>query len=176
MPISREKFEKADDVDFGLLFTEITLIDLELLLAWRNNPLIYKYSYHQNTLLTWEEHFNWWKDRNNRISWIIWYKNKGAIRKIGCISASSLNNIPTLGIYIGELELHNQHIARKAISLLINKPILQHHRKFLASIHKDNIASIKCFKSVGFSRISSKDNFSSFIFQRKKGGDIIANI
>ena len=92
--------------------------DLELILAWRNNPDVYSGFYTQsltNHLITWEEHLAWWKSRNS--DWhefLIWYEG----RRIGVVTIVQCDNwTPEVGFFIGETSLWNKGIGAQAVKL-----------------------------------------------------------
>jgi len=128
--------------------------DLELIMAWRSNPLIYKNFYIQKRPLEWKEHIDWWtrnKKSWDRLIFIIWYNS----RKVGSISLHSFSTgIPEVDIYIGEVTLWGKGIGKKAIDILLNMEyeVLKRYKVVCARILKGNIRSQKVFESCGFSK------------------------
>ena len=108
-----------------ILLRNVTSDDLELMLAWRNNPIVYEGFYEQGYQkkghIVWEEHFRFWTEQmtnncENWKSWIIRYEN----RNIGVVWVlKSSSAAPETGIYIGEVTLHGQGIGKGVLSLVV---------------------------------------------------------
>ena len=88
-----------------MLLREMNKGDLPLVLAWRNNPLIYKGTYSQTEPISWEEHEEWWDSRNkDHHSFMVMLD-----RPIGVIHISLLDYwSPEIGIIMGEPKLWNK--------------------------------------------------------------------
>lgn len=116
--------------------------DLELLMAWRSNPLIYKYFHLQNSPLNWSEHYKYWKSQKNTIHWIILYFQNNTWRKIGSIYISNLSSQkPEIGLFIGEVTLQGKGIGTESLKKAVDWLRTKGHKKVLARVHKKNIAS-----------------------------------
>lgn len=129
--------------------------DAVLVLAWRNNPLIWQGSYTQskeNRPLTWQEHWAWWQDKKNRKIFIINVINGGNTKRdVGYLSINKLDqDTPEFGISIGEVSLWGQGVAKEALRLGINWLKERGYRKMSASILKNNKRSLRLFASLGF--------------------------
>lgn len=128
--------------------------DLELMMAWRSNPFVYEGFYLQNRPLKWEEHYSWWKSRDNRVDWIISLHGEEHSRDVGSVNVSFMDNdTPEIGIYIGEVTLWGRGVARSAISLVINWLKILGYKIVRARIMKLNIKSLKLFEGLGFKKI-----------------------
>lgn len=125
--------------------------DLELLMSWRSNPNIYKFFYKQNEPLSWNEHFKWWKSRQNREGWIISYQDEDRWRDIGTINLSKTNmEFPEIGILIGEIPLFGKGLATAAIKKLITYAKDKGYSGIIAKVMRENKGSIRLFKKLGF--------------------------
>lgn len=125
--------------------------DLELILAWRSHPEIFRFFRQQKGPLTWEEHVNFWKMRKNREDLIIKYQNDGKWRKVGTINFSKLDSkLPEVGILIGELTLHGKGVGLRALLLGLKLLKEQRYERVFAEINVKNAASTKLFKKAGF--------------------------
>jgi len=91
------------------------------MMAWRSSPLIFEGFYQQNAPLEWEEHFNWWKSRNNWRTFIIVLVSAHRSRNIGVVTLGQLDHwSPEVGYYIGEVSLWNKGYGKKAVKLALN--------------------------------------------------------
>ena len=134
--------------------------DLELILAWRSNPNIYKWFQNQSKPLEWENHYNFWKNRVNRIDWIIFYRE----RKIGVAYITDLSSqTPNVGLYIGELTLQNQGVGKKTMKEMICWAHSKNIKTLTATIHCDNKSSLHLFQKFGF-------NFEKFHDEEENWG------
>ena len=123
-----------------ILLRNVTSDDLELMLAWRNNPIVYEGFYEQGYQK--KGHIVW-------KSWIIRYEN----RNIGVVWVlKSSSAAPEIGIYIGEVTLHGQGIGKGVLSLVIELLKVQGHSKVIAKVLKNNQKSKRLFESCGFNR------------------------
>jgi len=133
--------------------------DLELILAWRSHPLIYKFFRQQTAPLTWKEHINFWQSRLNRKDYIILIKEDGVTRKIGTINFSRLDTqIPEIGILVGELRAHGTGIGSKSLQLGLDWLKRKRYKRVQANINRNNIPSTKIFKSAGFIKNKTDKN------------------
>ena len=122
--------------------------DLELLMAWRSNELVYKYFAAQKKPLTWQEHINFWRLRKNRQDWIIYYLG----RKVGSVNATFLDtDCPEIGILIGELTLWGSGVGGKAVSLVLEWLKENNYKMAQAIIMPENTASRRLFEKLCFS-------------------------
>ncbi len=145
--------EKTVNANMKISIRQATDDDLELMMAWRSNPLVYKYFYSQKEPLRWEEHYNWWKSREDRIDWIIILHEGDSPRAVGSVNASRLSSgNPEIGIYIGEFTLWGKGIGRNSILLIIEWLKNMGYRNAHARIMKNNLRSVRLFESVGFKR------------------------
>lgn len=129
--------------------------DIELMMAWRSNPLVYCGFYSQHEPLKYKEHYAWWKSRRNRRDWIIVLDDGEHTRDVGVVNVSSLDSdSPEVGVYVGEVTAWGRAIGRRAVSLAIHWLHANGYKKARALVLKDNPASLSLFEAVGFRRIS----------------------
>lgn len=130
--------------------------DLELMMAWRSNPKVYKDFYAQDEPLDWENHVDWWRSRKNRRDWIITINTKTKWRDVGNVNISGLDSeIPEVGVLIGEVTAWGQGIATKAVEFAVDW-IRQHKfPKARARIMDHNEKSKRVFEKAGFKRFGA---------------------
>lgn len=117
--------------------------DLELVLAWRSNPEIYRYFRDQDEPLKWEKHVEWFKSRSNqRHDFIIHYEG----RRVGVINLSADNEV---GIFIGDFSARGNGVASVSLRWLCQQ--FQDRSPLFAEIHDDNNQSKYLFRTCGFS-------------------------
>lgn len=140
-----------------ILLREANDDDLELMMAWRSNPIVYRGFYLQREPLKYEEHYTWWKSRRNRKDWIITFQCGEYTRDVGSVHVSSLDSdSPEVGVYIGEVTAWGRGFGRQAVSLVLTWLRAAGYKKARASILKDNATSIGLFEALGFKRISEE--------------------
>jgi len=133
----------------------LSLNDLELVLAWRSNPLVYRYFRGQDEPLDWETHLEWFSGRSrSREDFIIEYQG----RRVGVISIDD-NMITT--VYIGEIKSQKKGIASTALRQACNEV---KYETFRAEVHRDNSSSISLFESCGFEQIDVNGEW--YIFEK----------
>ena len=122
--------------------------DLELMMAWRSNPLVYEGFVQQCKPLTWEEHSNWFESRNRDWrTFIIEYMN----RKIGVVTIGQLDHwSPEIGYYIGEISLWGQGLGRKAVELALDYLKENGYNYCHTTVIKKNTRSLNLLKGLGF--------------------------
>lgn len=118
--------------------------DLELMLAWRSNPEVYKHFSSQNGPLSWQEHLEWFSSRpDEREDFIIEYKG----RRVGSVF---IDKDDYVGLYIGELRAQGQGLGEVALEWIIDD--FGEERVLKAKIHEENSPSRKIFEKKGFSQ------------------------
>ena len=138
--------------------TESTDKDMALILAWRNNPLSYKYfwqqGYKDEGLISWETHYEWWNSHRDWLRYIIEVKDNNITRPVGYIQFSDWgNDMADIGIYIGEVTLWGKGIGKEALSLGIRELEVKGFKKARADVLLTNIGSQKIFEATGFKKI-----------------------
>lgn len=141
----------------GISVSPITEGDLELILAWRSNPEIYRYFRQQEGPLKWEDHEEWFNSRDsNRYDFMITFEG----RKVGVISLSADNEV---GIYIGDLSAQGKGVATSVLEWLCER--LEHRTPFSAEVHQDNESSQRLFERCGFSKESTRGKWIQYIYR-----------
>lgn len=133
-----------------VMLREATDNDMELVLAWRNNPLVWKGLYGQSTEnrpLTWKEHLAWWDSHKHWKKFIIQVDNKD----VGWLYISLLDYwSPEIGLGIGEISYWGKGVGRTALILAHDSIRGEGYRFTHTTILNSNVRSIKLFQSVGY--------------------------
>ncbi|MFW9920974.1 MAG: GNAT family N-acetyltransferase [Candidatus Thorarchaeota archaeon] len=133
--------------------------DLELMMAWRSHPEVYRYFLLQEGPLIWEDHYRFWNSRQDRYDWIINYDDGICKRKVGSINVSKLSSEePEVGIFIGEITLMKKGIGKEALRLIVEWLKGERYGQACAYISKDNLPSQKLFSSLGFKKSAEAHN------------------
>ena len=133
----RETTESGDAVTLS----QVGLSDLELLYAWRTNPLVYEHLIQQDEPLEWSEHLAWFHSRpESRYDFIIEYNG----RRVG---ATSVNDDDFVSIYIADPNLRGEGIGKTVLDLLCS---VFDDRSLQTMIHEDNEPAQELFLSCGF--------------------------
>jgi RimJ/RimL family protein N-acetyltransferase len=141
-----------------------TADDLELLMAWRSHPELYRRFYLQDEALEWEEHANWWASREHRRDWIITINTDGRWRDVGNVNLSELDSdAPEVGVFVGEITAWGNGIATDAVEFAVDWLREHEYAAAKARILDDNDGSKRVFESVGFRRTGeARDNESEY--------------
>jgi RimJ/RimL family protein N-acetyltransferase len=116
--------------------------DLELVLAWRSNPEIYRHFRRQDAPLGWESHLSWYESRSaERHDFIINYDD----RRVGVVSITATDEI---SVYLGDFSAHGDGVATAALDWICER--FENRAPLIAEIHEDNSPSKRLFKSCGF--------------------------
>lgn len=123
--------------------------DLELVLAWRNDPDIYSQFESQSGEISWNDHVSWYRNRpEEREDYLIRYEG----RRVGVISVDESSFV---SVYVGEKPLWGEGIASRSLKWLVQR--YQGVRKLQAKINVDNSRSRNLFTGCGFVQ-SDRDN------------------
>lgn len=146
--------------------------DLELLMAWRSHPDVYRYFCTQDGPLKWEEHCQFWNSRHDRVDWIIYLDDGNRKRKVGSVNATNLSNdIPEIGIYVGEVTLMGKGIGIRALSLVVQWLRTRGYSRVCARISKDNTPSQRLFASIGFEEKGEIHDGAEWIYEKLLNDD-----
>ena len=128
--------------------------DIPLAMAWRSHPDVYKGMYQQEGPLVWADHWMWWKSRRNWTFTIIEVDDFYSVKRpVGIITVGQTDHWrPEIGIYVGEVTLQGKGVGREALQRILDVLSTRYDR-VSSTIKKDNIASLKCFKAVGFKEV-----------------------
>lgn len=133
--------------------------DLELIMAWRSNELIYRFFAKQKAPLSWEEHFNFWTHRKDRIDWMIVLEDeKTKDRKVGTANVSELNTpYPTLGLLIGEIPLWSKGVGTTALLKVLDYLKSKGYEGAKGWVDEKNLASQRFNDKCGLKRDKNQD-------------------
>jgi|TARA_R100001530_G_scaffold118602_1_gene85734 RimJ/RimL family protein N-acetyltransferase len=125
--------------------------DLELIMAWRSNPLVFQGFYQQQKPLTWDEHIRWWESRNQDWREFIVLREN---RRVGVVTIGQLEHwSPEIGYFIGETTLWGEGVGRDAVKLGMGY-IRNYGRDYChTTVLKNNERSLRLLKSLGFSTL-----------------------
>lgn len=135
-----------------LLLREMTKADLPLVLAWRNNPLIWQGTYTQRSPIVWEDHKEWWESRNqdHHSFMVILFENNYA-REIGVLHISLLDYwSPEIGIIIGEVSLWDKGFGTEAFGLGYKWLKARGFKHTSTTVPKTNKRAIRMLEKLGF--------------------------
>lgn len=136
-----------------------SLIELSLLMAWRSNPLIYKWFLSQTNHLIWEIHYQFLTSVKNRYDYLVYLNG----RPIGHVALSNTEQIyPEISIMIGETSLWGKGISYNVLSAFLIMLKELGFDKLSARISDDNISSIKLFNRSGFYLVGSLPNITNW--------------
>lgn len=136
--------DKIDTIRFNEVNTDL---DLELIMAWRSNPLIFNSFRLQNKPLIWEEHLLFWKNKKNRLDYLIIFEG----RKIGCVALVGTHEpVPEISIFVGEVSLWGKGIAKNVLNSFIEFLSSIGFRELKARINSINQPSLRLFLRQGF--------------------------
>jgi len=131
--------------------------DLELVLAWRSNPKIYKNSREQSEPLDWETHVSWYESRDpDRHDFIIHYED----RRVGVVSISETDEV---SIYLGDFSAHGEGVAPTALSWICDR--FKHREPLIAQIHENNTHSVRLFESYGFQQRERDGEWKEYCYE-----------
>ena len=135
-----------------LLLRDASDSDLPLLLAWRNNPLVWEGTYTQKKCLHWEDHKAWWLSRNqDHRSFMVLFVNGTEIRPVGVLHISPLDYwSPEIGIIIGEVSLWDSGVGTEAFRLGCEWLKEQGYKWTSTTVLKSNKGAIRMLKKLGF--------------------------
>lgn len=137
--------------------TPMTEADLELVLAWRSNPKIYRHFRWQDSPLNWESHVSWYESRaEDRHDFIIEYGG----RRIGVVSISTSEKV---SIYLGDFAVHGQGVATAALRWLCNR--FENRTPLIAEVHEANEPSKQLFKGCGFQQQGRDDGWLRYTYE-----------
>jgi RimJ/RimL family protein N-acetyltransferase len=146
------KFEYNSKIDIR----HAKVQDLELMLAWRSNPEIYRHFKEQDGPLEWSEHLDWFRSRHeNREDFIIEYKG----RRVGSVSIDEEGYI---GVYIGETAAQGDGVGEYAVKWLIEE--YAGDRELKAEIKDENEVSMALFESLGFKEIDREGSWIKYSY------------
>ena len=132
--------------------------DMELVMAWRSNPLIYKDFHIQQGPLSFEEHLDWWKSQKNWRQWIVVYGEGNYTRDVGKVDVRYLEtDCPEVSYFIGELPLWGKGVGTQAVKLALEWLGDNGYKKACAKVLEDNERSKRLLTNLGFKLTNEKE-------------------
>jgi len=141
--------------------------DLELLLAWRSHPEVYRYFREQEGPLKWEDHYRFWRARQDRIDWIILFDDGVRKRKVGSVNITNISSkTPEVGILIGEITLMGRGVGAQSVGLVVEWLKTRGYDKVRARTSLENDRSQRLFESLGFETRGETDDETQMIYEK----------
>lgn len=142
--------------DCAIRISQLERDDLELVLAWRSNPKIYRHFRLQDSPLEWSEHITWFESREpNRHDFVIHYDG----RQVGVVS---INSDDEVGIYLGDFSAHCHGVATASLKWLCDR--FEERTPLFAEIHEENAASKRLFSRCGFQKKDTDGEWLQYIY------------
>ncbi|WP_439028732.1 GNAT family N-acetyltransferase [Haloarchaeobius sp. DT45] len=133
--------------------------DLELVYAWRSNPLVYEHFREQDSPLDWDSHVSWFNSRDaSRFDFVIHYDG----RRVGVVSLDSADKS---GIYLGDISSRGDGVATRALNWLCSR--FAGERPLYATIEESNDASRRLFERCGFVCDGVEDGWEHYEYRVK---------
>ena len=131
--------------------------DLELILAWRSHPEIYRHFRNQSEPLTWSEHLSWFESRDaTQEDFLMHYGG----RRVGVVG---LNPSSEITIYIGDFSARGEGVATAAINWLKHR--FTDRTPLIAEVHTENEPSQRLFQKCGFRETRRSNGWISFLYR-----------
>jgi RimJ/RimL family protein N-acetyltransferase len=145
------------DRDPAVSITPLERADLELVLAWRSNPDVYRHFRHQDAPLTWDEHVEWFESRDERRQdFVIRYEE----RRVGVVS---LDADDAVSVYLGDIAARGRGVATNAVKWLCDR--FADREPLHAVVHTDNKASVRLFERCGFEHEGESDDWAQYVYE-----------
>jgi len=130
--------------------------DLELVMAWRSDPDIYRHLLQQEEPLEWDEHLNWYAGRpESRRDFLIKYDG----RRVGVVS---INTDDMISIYVGAKDLWGAGIGTMAVEWLCEHCTRRTPR---TKVDVRNERANSLFESLDFSIVNESDGVYEYKFE-----------
>jgi RimJ/RimL family protein N-acetyltransferase len=131
--------------------------DLELVLAWRSNPDIYRYFRDQDSPLVWSEHVRWYESRpTDRHDFVVHYDG----RRVGVVT---IDTNDAVGIYLGDFSARGHGVATAALGWLCDR--FHDREPLLAEIHRENESSLRLFERCGFRQRGRDEEWFKYAYE-----------
>lgn len=131
--------------------------DLEVVLAWRSNPEVYRYFRDQDGPLAWEDHVEWFESRDERRrDFVVRYDG----RRVGVVS---LDADDAVSVYLGDVSARGRGVATNAVRWLCDR--FADRAPLRADVHLDNNASERLFERCGFEREGRTDGWVRYVYE-----------
>lgn len=125
--------------------------DLELVLAWRSNPLVYEHAREQDGPLEWSAHRRWFETRpDDCVDFVVRYVD----RRVGVVSLDERSYVT---IYLGEVSARGRGVASRSLRWLCDR--FEDRGELRAEVAADNAASRRLFERCGFEQYERDDGW-----------------
>lgn len=146
-----------------LLFREIEVGDTDRIVEWRSDYDVYRFFVHPHKL-TIEEHLNWYHNiyllDEKRTDFMA--IEKSSMLPIGVFGLIKNENTVEVN-YLLSKEARGKGYAMEAVDYLLRYAKNKWSpTKFIAEIHKENLASISLIKRMGFTEVLCEENMCVF--------------
>lgn len=147
-----------------LLLREITEKDTDKIVCWRSNPDVYRF-FRSPHALTKEEHLKWFHEiylrDDEQVSFIVFEKE--SCKKIGIVGVKRTEKDCTEVSYLLDKMAQGKGYAHEAVQKLMEfSKIYWNCTRATAEIHKENHASSKMIRKLGFQKKSLQGDFEIF--------------
>jgi len=164
LPMNREHEDERCEAcaalasrDSSVTVAPLARTDLELVLAWRSNPEVYRHFRGQDGPLVWEDHVKWFESRDERRQdFVVRYDR----RRVGVVS---LDADDAVSVYLGDVSARGQGVATNAVRWLCGR--LADRTPLHADVHPDNDASKRLFERCGFEREEQTDGWIRYVYE-----------
>jgi UDP-2,4-diacetamido-2,4,6-trideoxy-beta-L-altropyranose hydrolase len=143
------------------------LTDIDLIFEWSNDQLVREQSFHSD-VISYVPHCEWFKNKlTDKTALIYIVEADGEPASMLRIDVKTNNAV--IGVVIGK-EFRGEGLASISISKGVAEYFKSNSLPILASIKKQNIASIKAFKKAGFSYLRDEkiNQIDSVVYQMIK--------
>jgi len=117
---------------------------LELVMAWRSHPVVYRHFRNQDGPLNWDGHLEWFKSRGaGRHDFLIHYDG----RWVGSVNVSEDDEV---GVFLGDFSARGNGVATRAVEWLCQRFV--DRTPLFAEVEAKNEPSRRLFGRCGFER------------------------
>lgn len=150
----------------GLNMRPVELSDLDLMLAWRNNPNINKGFYQQGLsgeVIPWDRHVKWFMSRGSEWSiYICQITDDYLSRRVGVLTISQLSSwSPEIGYYVGETASWGKGIGTYMVEWALEHLQMIGKEYAHTTVLNHNTGSIKLLERCGFVKMCTSRELES---------------
>lgn len=143
--------------DRGVRVSPMTEGDLELVLAWRSNPLVYRHFRRQDGPLSWDDHVAWFESRApERHDFVVTFEG----RRVGVVSLTEDDEV---SIYLGDVSARGNGVASAVLRWLCDRFV--DRIPLYAEVQEENEASRLLFERCGFERRDEDDDWILYAYE-----------
>jgi len=150
-----------------LYIRNANLDDTDLLYSWSNNEQVRKQSF-QSSKIEYNDHCKWFENKLKDDSTLIFIVETNQ-NPVGVVRFQIDNKLATIGVSIDE-DYRGKGLGATLIEMGVHSYFKEKDYSILASIKKQNTASIKSFKKAGFLFLKDEiiNDIESVVYQLKK--------